>query len=133
MFYPCAHAFRHQVIPFSVNDMLTGSCGLYKPNPIRDDTGARPIEIGTALKRIADKYDEAPLYHKRLMLEIVLAVPDTDARDPVKVSTRDSSSSSTQRLPSMFEHVESASDFPVERQRCRICLKPGHKAHECHP
>ena len=43
--------------------------------------------------------------------EYVLETPDTDARDPVQLSARGRSSSSPQRLPSMFEHVEAASDF----------------------
>ena len=59
------------------------------------------LKIGTALKRIADKYDEGPVYRKRLMLEYVLAVPDTDARDPVQVRTRGRLSGLTQRIPSV--------------------------------
>ncbi|CCI11686.1 unnamed protein product [Albugo candida] len=107
MGYPCAHAFRHQVIPLSVND------------------------FDQHWWLITDEYEDVSNHRKRALLEHVLAVPETEIRDPVQVRTRGRPSSSTKRLPSKLEHVTAFLDAPVHRRRCRKCQKTGDNARSC--
>ena len=65
--------------------------------------------------RITDDYENASNYRKRGLLDYFLAVPETEIRDPVQVCMLGRPSSSTQRLPSKFQHVSAALDAPVHR------------------
>lgn len=130
MGHPCAHDFRHRVTPLSVDD-FDQHWWLLKTMPIRIETNTIPIGIETALKRVADEYENAPKYRKLVLLDYVLAVPGTYIRDPVPVRTRGRPTNSTQRLPSQFEHVTAALKAPIQRQRCRICQETGHNARTC--
>ncbi|CCI45301.1 unnamed protein product [Albugo candida] len=82
-----------------------------------------PIGIEIVLNRIADEYEDACNHLKRELLEYILAIPETEIRDPVQVRTRGRPSSSTQRLPSKFDHATAALDAPVHRRTCRHCRK----------
>ena len=77
-------------------------------------------------------YENASNHRKRVLLDYILAVPETEFREPVQVRTRGRPSSSTQRLPSKFEHVTADLEVPVHRRRCRKCQKTGHNARSCH-
>ncbi|CCI11122.1 unnamed protein product [Albugo candida] len=101
MGYPCAHAFRHQVIPLTVDD-FDQQWWKVQPMPVHIEAGTMSIGIEIALKRINDEYENASNHRKRALLDYVLAVPETESRDPVQVRTRGRPSSSTQRLPSQF-------------------------------
>ena len=81
-----------------------------------------PVAIQTALKMVEDEYTDAPSHRKRILLDHVLAVPETGIRDPVRVQTRGRPTGSTQRLPSLFDHVDTALGAPVRLRRGRICL-----------
>ena len=70
-----------------------------------------------------------PIIHReRVLLDYILAVPETKIRDHVQVRTRSRLSSFTQRLSSNFEHVTAALNAPVHRRRCRKCQKTGNNA-----
>ena len=126
MSYPCAHAFRHRVVPLSVND-FNQHWWLVRP-PILKGVTVVPslVSIQTALKMIAREYVDALSRRKRILLDHVLAVPETGIRDPARVQTRGRPTGSTQRLPSLFEHVDAALGAPVRLRRCRICQTIGH-------
>ncbi|CCI41914.1 unnamed protein product [Albugo candida] len=90
-----------------------------------------PIGIEIALKRINDEYGNSSNHRERALLDYVLVVTEIEIRDPVQMRTRGRPSSSTQRIPSKFEHVSAALDAPVHRRRCRKCQKTGHTARTC--
>ena len=121
MGYSCAHAFRHRVVLLSVND-FDQHWWLVRPPVLKDVTVIpSPVAIQTALNRLADEYVDAPFHRKRIHLDRVLAVPETDIRDPVRVQTRNCPTRSTQRLPSLIEHVDAALGAPERLRRRRIC------------
>ena len=126
MGYPCAHAFSPRVVPLSVNN-FDQHWWLVRPPMLNDVTVVpSPVAIQTALKMVEDEYTDAPSHRKRILLDHVLAVPETGIRDPVRVQTRGRPTGSTQRLPSLFEHVDAALGAPVRLRRCRICQTIGH-------
>ena len=128
MGYPCAHAFSPRVVPLSVNN-FDHYWWLVRPPMLNDVTVVpSPVAIQTALKRIADEYVDAPNYRKLILLDHVLAVPETGIRDPVRVHTRGCPTGSTQRLPSLFEHVYAALGASLRLRRCQICQETGHNS-----
>ena len=131
MGYPCAHAFRHRVVPLSVND-FDQHWWLVRPPMLKDVTVVpSPVAIQTALKRIGREYVDAPSRRKRIILDHVFAVPETGICDPVRVQTRGRPTRPTQRLPSLFEHVDAAPGALVRLRRCRICPTIGHSSCTC--
>ena len=130
MGFPCSHAFLYQLAPLSVND-FDKHWWLVQPTPTPIEVAVVAVGIEAALKRIADDYNDAANHRKRVLLDYVLAVPETNMRDPVQVRTRGRPTRSTQRVPSQFEYVAATLDTPVQRRRCRICKEADHNARTC--
>nr|CCA20453.1 AlNc14C95G5816 [Albugo laibachii Nc14] len=124
------HAFRYQFAPLSVHD-FDKHWWLVQPTPTPIEVEVFSVGIEAALKRIADDYNDAANHRKRVLLDYVLARPETNMRDPVQVRTRGRTARSTQRVPSQFEYVAATLNTPVQRRRCRICKEAGHNARTC--
>ena len=86
----------------------------------------------TALKIIADEYDDYEGYRKCMLLERMLEVSnDFVVSNPVRAETRGRPTGSTRRLPSAFELANAAAN-PAPRRRCGRCYQAGHNSRTCH-
>ena len=75
MGYSCAHAFRHLVIPLSVND-FDQHWWLLQPVPIHNEAGTMSIGIEITLKTITDEYADTSNHRKHVLVDYILAVPE---------------------------------------------------------
>ena len=135
MGYPCQHEMRRRrrsrpMVPLSFNDLVQHLWLVQPPPPNVEDVVLPSME--TALKRIADDYDEFEGYRKRMLLERVFSVSnDVVVSDPVRAEPRGRPTGSTRHLPSTFE-LANAADNPAPLQRCGRCSQAGHNARTCH-
>ena len=125
MSHPCAHEFRSRVIPLFVSD---SDRHLWLVQPAQIHVEDLQVELHMGLKRIAEEYDNAPKYRKRVLLDHVLAVPEAGILNPIKAQTRGRPTGSTQRLLSQFDHVTATLEAPVRRRQCRTFHQTGHYA-----
>ena len=91
-----------------------------------------PVAIQTALKRIADVFEDVPNHRKRILLDHFFTVPEIVIRDHGRVQTHGRPTGSAQRPTSLFEHVDAALGAPMRLRRCRIYQETGHISCTCH-